>query len=184
VSAEQRASFRITEDVMMTCLVLAPDADFSLPIQTLFEPCEGYALEARLDELDQGFRECHARLARINSTAAEATDWLASKIDVLKDAILAQRRTSGSGLHRARVSLAVTGIGFLHPTMLPIGQPIAVHVVLEGNHDSVMAYAKVRNSRPENDAVWIGAEFEPLPPEQQRRLSRHILQLQIKQRKQ
>jgi len=169
---------------MMTCLVLAPDADLSVPIQTLFEPCEGYALEARLDELDQGYRECHARLARINSTAAEATDWLAAKLDVLKDAILAQRRASGSGLQRARVSLAVTGIGFIHAAPLPIGQPIAVHVVLEGSHESLMAYAKVRNSRTEDGAMWIGAEFEPLPPDQQRRLSRHILQLQIKQRKQ
>ena len=184
MSIEQRASFRITEDVMMTCLVLAPDADLAVPIQTLFEPCDGYALEARLDELDQGYRECHARLARINSTAAEATDWLAAKLDVLKDALLAQRRAAGTGMHRARVSLAVTGIGFIHPTTLPIGQPIAVHVVLEGNHDSLMAYARVRNARPEDDGVWIGAEFEPLPADQQRRLSRHILQLQIKQRKQ
>jgi hypothetical protein len=172
------------EDVMMACLVLAPDADLSVPIQTLFEPCEGYALEARLEELDQGYRECHARLARINSTAAEATDWLAAKLDALKDAILAQQRASGAGLHRARVSLAVTGIGFVHPTTLTIGQPIAVHVVLEGNHESLMAYARVRNSRVEDAAVWIGAEFEALPPDQQRRLSRHILQLQIRQRKQ
>jgi len=169
---------------MMTCLVLASDADLSVPIQTLFEPCDGYALEARLDELDQGYRECHARLARINSTAAEAADWLAAKLDVLKDALLAQRRASASGLHRARVSLAVTGIGFIHPTPLPIGQPIAVHVVLEGNHESLMAYAKVRNTRAEDDAAWIGAEFDALAPDQQRRLSRHILQLQIKQRKQ
>ena len=69
---------------MMTCLVLASDAGLSVPIQTLFEPCDGCALESRLDELDQGYRECHVRLARINSTAAEAADWLAAKLDVLK----------------------------------------------------------------------------------------------------
>jgi hypothetical protein len=185
VSADQRSSFRITEDVMMTCVVLPNDADLSRPIQTLFEPCEGYELESRLEELDQGYRECHARLVRVNATAAEAADWLAAKLDVLKEALLAQRRASGNGLHRARVSLAVTGIGFVHPTRLAQGQLIAVHViVLEGNHESFMAYATVRQCRPENDALWIGAEFEPLPPDHQRRLSRHILQAQIKQRKQ
>jgi hypothetical protein len=184
-NADQRSSFRITEDVMMTCLVLPGDADLSQPIQTLFEPSDGYELESRLEELDQGYRECHARLARVDSTAAEATDWLAAKLDVLKEALLAQRRASGTGLHRTHVSLAVTGIGFVHPAPLAQGQLIAVHViVLEGNRESFMAYAKVRQCRAENGAQWIGAEFEPLAPDHQRRLSRHILQAQIKQRKQ
>ena len=185
VSADQRSGFRITEDVMMACIVLPTSADLSLPIQTLFEPADGYELESRLEELDQGYRECHARLARLDATAAEATDWLAAKLDALKDALLAQRRATGNGLRRARVSLAVTGIGFEHPTHLAQGQPIAVHVIaLEGNHESFMAYAKVRQCRPETDALWVGAEFEPLPADHQRRLSRHILQTQIKQRKQ
>jgi len=61
VSADQRNSFRITEDV---------------------EPCEAYEMEARLEELDQGYRECHARPARTDATAAEAADWLAAKLDV------------------------------------------------------------------------------------------------------
>jgi len=170
---------------MLACVVLPNDADLTRPIQTLFEPCDGYELESRLEELDQGYRECHARLARIDSTAAEAADWLSAKLDALKDALLAQRRAAGNGLHRARVSLAVSGIGFEHPVRLEQGQSIAVHViVLEGNHESFMAYAKVRQCRPENDMLWIGAEFEPLSPDHQRRLSRHILQAQIKQRKQ
>jgi hypothetical protein len=183
--ADQRASFRITEEVMLACVVLPNDADLSQPIQTLFEPSEGYELESRLEELDHGYRECHARLVRLDPTAAEAADWLSAKLDVMKEALLAQRRAAGNGLRRARVSLAVTGIGFEFAARLAPGQPIAVHViVLEGNHESFMAYAKVRQCRPENDALWIGAEFEPLPPDHQRRLSRHILQAQIKQRKQ
>ncbi len=184
MSADQRTSFRITEDVMMACLVLAPDADRSRPVHAWFEPADGFALEARLDELDQGYRECHARLVRINATAAEAADWLAAKLDALKDAVLSQRRNAVAGLQRARVSLAVTGIGFPHPRELALGQAIAVHVVLDGSHESIMAYAIVRNCRAENDGQWIGAEFDGLSADQQRRLSRHILQSQIKQRKQ
>ena len=103
VSADQRNSFRITEDVMLACLLLPDDADLTKPIQSLFEPCEGYEIEARLEELDQGYRECHARLVRIDATAAEAADWLAAKIDVLKEALLAQRRASANGMRRARV---------------------------------------------------------------------------------
>lgn len=184
VNADQRSGIRISEDVMLACVVLPSDADLARPIQTLFQPGEGYELESRLEELDQGYRECHARLARIDATAAEATDWLSAKLDALKDALLSQRRVAGNGLRRTRVSLAVTGIGFEHPTRIAPGQPIAVHVVLEGNHESFMAYARVRQCRPENDAIWIGAEFEALSPDHQRRLSRHILQIQIKQRKQ
>jgi len=184
MSADQRASFRIAEDVMMACLVLPPDADQTRPVHTWFQPDDEYALESRLDELDQGYRECHARLARINATAAEATDWLASKLDALKDAVLAQRRSAGGGLQHARVSLAITGIGFLHSSELAVGQALAVHVVLDGNHESIMSYAQVRNCRPEDGRHWIGAEFTTLAADQQRRLSRHILQLQIKQRKQ
>ncbi len=156
------------------------------PIQSLFEPCEGYELESRLEELDHGYRECHARLARLDPTAAEAADWLSAKLDVMKEALLAQRRAAGNGLRRTRVSLAVTGIGFEYAIALAARpDSIAVHViVLEGNHESFMAYAKVRQCRPRTTALWIGAEFEPLPPDHQRRLSRHILQAQIKQRKQ
>jgi hypothetical protein len=82
VSADQRNSFRITEDVMLACVLLPDDADLTKPIQSLFEPCEAYEMEARLEELDQGYRECHARLARTDATAAEAADWLAAKLDV------------------------------------------------------------------------------------------------------
>ena len=184
VSADQRNSFRITEDVMLACLLLPDDADLAKPIQSLFEPCEGYEVEARLEELDQGYRECHARLVRIDATAAEAADWLAAKLDVLKEALLAQRRASGNGMRRARVSLAVSGIGFAYAMQLPVGQILAVHLVMEGNRESFMAYAHVRQCRPDDDAFWIGAEFEPLSPDGQRRLSRHILQAQIKLRKQ
>ncbi len=148
------------------------------PSRHYFEPSEGYELEARLDELDHGYRECHARLARLDPTAAETADWISAKFDVLKDALLAQRRTAGNGLRRTRVSLAVTGIGFEYATRLSSGQSIAVHViVLEGNHESFMAYATVRNCRAENDGFWIGAEFESLSAEHQRRLSRHIFRL-------
>jgi hypothetical protein len=184
MSADQRNSFRITEDVMLACVVLPDDADLSTPIQTLFEPSEGYELESRLEELDQGYRECHARLARIDATAAEAADWLAAKLDVLKEALLAQRRASGEGVRRTKVSLAVTGIGFAYAAQLAIGQILAVHLVMEGSRESFMAYARVRQCRLDDDALWIGAEFEPLSPDTQRRLSRHILQAQIKQRKQ
>lgn len=169
---------------MLACLVLPDDADLNKPVQSLFEPCEGYELEARLEELDQGYRECHARLARIDATAAEAADWLAAKLDVLKEALLSQRRASGNGMRRTNVSLAVTGIGFSYAMSLPIGQILAVHLVMEGSHESFMAYARVRQCRPDEDALWVGAEFEPLSPDTQRRLSRHILQAQIKQRKQ
>jgi hypothetical protein len=61
VSADQRNSLRITEDVMLACLLLPDDAELTKP---LFEPCEGYEMEARLEELDQGHRECHAHFAR------------------------------------------------------------------------------------------------------------------------
>ena len=109
---------------------------------------------------------------------------MAAKLDVLKEALLAQRRASGNGMRRARVSLAVTGIGFSYATQLPIGQILAVHLVMEIGHESFMAYARVRQCRPDDDAMWVGAEFEPLSSDTQRRLSRHILQAQIKQLKQ
>jgi hypothetical protein len=184
VSTDQRTSFRITEDVLLACIVLSDDADLSKPIQSLFEPCEAYEMETRLEELDQGYRECHARLARIDPTAAEAADWLSAKLDVLKETLLAQRRASGNGMRRTSVSLAVSGIGFRYAMQLPVGQILAVHLVMEGSHESFMAYARVRQCRADDDALWIGAEFEPLSPDTQRRLSKHILQAQIKQRKQ
>jgi len=168
----------------MACLVLPSGADLTRPIHSLFEPSEAFELESRLQELDQGYRECHARLARVDATAAEATDWLAAKLDVLKEALLAQQQAHGNAARRVRVSLAVTGIGFVHSVELTSGQPLAVQVIFDPPRESFMAYAKVRQCRPEDAQFWVGAEFEPLSPDHQRRLSRHILQAQIKQRKQ
>jgi hypothetical protein len=184
VSEDQRNGFRITEEVMMACLVLPSGADLTRPIQSLFEPSEALELESRLEELDQGYRECHARLVRVDATAAEATDWLAAKLDVLKEALLAQHHAQGNTARRVCVSLAVTGIGFAHPVQLTSGQPVAVQVIFDAPRESFMAYAKVRQCRGEDAHFWVGAEFEPLSPDHQRRLSRHILQAQIKQRKQ
>jgi anti-sigma factor RsiW len=45
-------------------------------------PSSRCQLESRLEELDQGNRECDARLARIGATAAEAADSLAARLDV------------------------------------------------------------------------------------------------------
>lgn len=168
----------------MACLVLPSGADLTRPIQSLFEPSEALELESRLEELDQGYRECHARLVRVDATAAEATDWLAAKLDVLKEALLAQHHAQGNTARRVCVSLAVTGIGFAHPVQLTSGQPVAVQVIFDAPRESFMAYAKVRQCRGEDAHFWVGAEFEPLSPDHQRRLSRHILQAQIKQRKQ
>jgi hypothetical protein len=62
---------------MLACVVLPDDTDLRKPIQSLFEPSEGYEMETRLEELDQDIASGHARLARIDATAAEAADWLA-----------------------------------------------------------------------------------------------------------
>jgi hypothetical protein len=180
---DRRTAFRITEQVLFTCVPLSRDTDPAQPVQGLFDADHG-ELDARLAELDQGYRECHARLARIDATVAEACDWLSAKLDLIYDALHAQRAAAANGLQRTTASLGITGVGFPYATALPVGQRIALYIIYGTHQESLQAYATVRQCQTRAGENMIGAEFDELSSEQHRRLSRHILQAQIKAKKQ
>src|SRR5262245_15276000 len=83
LDTNQRASHRIEEDVLLAWRTIEADAD----AHRVFEPSALAELTQRLQQLDQQFRECHARLARVDAVAAEAIQLLDAKVSALRDAV-------------------------------------------------------------------------------------------------
>jgi hypothetical protein len=179
VAEEKRTAYRITEDALLDVRRVAAGADPTKPAESLFDIGIQADALTRLNELDQGFRECHARLAREAATAAEACNWLAAQIDLLKDIIIATSVRSDSSLRRGTVSLGANGLGFTYDQALPVGTVFAFRLVLLPQHEAVLGYARVRQVRAEDGTYAIGAEFVDLASDHQRRLNRHMLKSQI-----
>jgi hypothetical protein len=178
MDAEKREAFRITEEALLAVVGVTPDARARVPVETHFQSAANVDAIARFADLDQGFRECQARLARIDAVAAEACDWLAAQIDLLRDAMFSA--TGGDrGLRRGLVSISATGLGFEHPEKFGAGAAVAVRLVLLPQHEPIVSYARVRQSRERGDAHFVGIEFVDLAAEYQRRLNRHMLKAQI-----
>jgi len=187
---EKREAFRISEEALLAVVgvsadvVLAADAHARVPVETHFQSAASADAIARFAELEQSFRECQARLARIDAVAAEACDWLAAQIDLLRDAVFAATGQDGN-LRRTRVSISATGLGFEHPARWTAGDTVAVRLVLLPQHEPVVAYARIRQvraARAQGAGCFVGIEFVDLALEYQRRINRHMLKAQINTR--
>ncbi|NJN52090.1 MAG: PilZ domain-containing protein [Gammaproteobacteria bacterium] len=98
---------------------------------------------------------------------------------MLKDIVLASSLRVESSMRREQVSLGANGIGFLHDERIGVGEIVAFHLVLLPQHEAVLGYARVRQSRRIADRSILGVEFIDLGDDHQRRLSRHMLKAQI-----
>jgi len=190
---EKRDAYRISEEALLA-VVPVPAGAAHAPVESHFQSSANVDAMARFAELDQGFRECQARLARVDAVAAEACDWLAAQIDLLRDAVI----TAPGADHDVRrivVSISATGLGFEHDAELDPGTLLAVRLVLLPQHEPIVSYARVRQRRdrprkqthraPEKPAngCFVGIEFVDLALEYQRRLNRHMLRAQISTRR-
>jgi len=175
---EKREAFRISEEALLAIVAVPAGAHSRIPVETHFQAAANVDAIARFAELDQSFRECQARLARIDAVAAEACDWLAAQIDLLRDIVFAAG-ANDRGLRRGLVSISATGLGFTHAERLEPGTPLAVRLVLLPQHEPIVSYARVRQARAGDDGFRLGVEFIDLALEYQRRLNRHMLKAQI-----
>ena len=180
--ANQRASHRIEEDVLLAWRAIEADAD----PHRVFEPSGLAELTQRLQQLDLQFRECHARLARVDAVAAEAIQLLDAKVSALRDAVAqaeAQRGDGAPQLERVHASIGATGIGFPAQRALGLGATVALHVVLLPQRESIIARGRVTQCRTIEGGWYLGAEFADLSEHDQRRLTRHVLKAEITRRK-
>ncbi len=180
--SNQRGSHRIDEDVLLAWRTIDAGAD----PHRVFEPSGLAALTQRLQHLDVQFRECHARLARIDAVAAEAIQLLDAKLSALRDAVAqseAPRDDETPRLEKIRASIGASGIGFVSSRAVPVGTAVAVHVVLLPQRESIIAGGRISQSRSVDGGTFLGVEFVDLADEDQRRLTRHVLRAEISRRK-
>ena len=180
--SNQRASHRIEEDVLLAWRPIDADAD----PHRVFEPSGLAELTQRLQQLDLQFRECHARLARVDAVAAEAIQLLDAKVSALRDAVAQAEAQRGDGmpqLERVHASIGATGIGFASPRALALGAAVALHVVLLPQRESIIARGRICQCRAVEDGFFVGVEFGDLTEQDQRRLTRHVLKAEITRRK-
>lgn len=182
MSDEKRAAYRITEDALVDIKPVPAGHDLAKPVESLFDTGVAADSMSRFSDLDKGFRECHARLARQDALAAETANWLAAQIDLLKDIVLASNLRAESNMRYVQVSLGANGIGLTYESSIPVGSIVAIHLVLLPQHEAVLGYACIRQCRADSSQFAIGAEFVGLGEDYQRRLNRHMLKSQISSR--
>ncbi len=176
---EKRNAYRITEEALLAVKPVPAGHDIGRPAELLFDLGVAADVKSRLADLDKGFRECHARLARHDALAAEAVDWLAAQIGVLKDVLFATTLETDNHLEREVVSLGANGIGFHLSQPQPNRGLVAFHLVLLPQRETLLGYGRVRQCRAVGDRFAIGVEFVELADDYQRRLNRHMLKSQI-----
>ena len=180
MTVEQRTAFRIDEQAVVYCQPLVADADTSRAPESWFSQGAVSTLTSAFDELDQHYRECHARLARIEPVAAEACEWLNGKIDALHAAVSdLVADPEFDDRPPQKISLAAAGVGFVWSDTMNVDSTLVIRLLLLPGREAITSYARVRQCRRDNNVWWIGVEFENLSADQERRLSRHLLKRQI-----
>lgn len=166
MSDDRRTSVRRDATLPFTWQTTTATASLAELCRQLDVPA-ALALQSRMAELDEELR----RLAgALDARTADALRVLDGKVALLEEALLAQSRLPPQRL----LTVSADGLGFVEADPVPVGEWIAVHLVLPVSYHLVCR-ARVTRCEPAEHGFGIGAAFVDLGPPAGRRLTRYAI---------
>ena len=166
----RRESHRVEGEVLMRCQRALADDDAMDPVHE--------RLRNRLYDLESDLQTSLLRLRREAPAVVNAFELLAAKVDVLADAVDAVVTTSSStDLERRRVELSASGIAFDSKTGFEAGDNVQLSIVLLPQMEAVNTCGCVVRAERQRDAWRVSVQFENLSTDGERRLYRHVMNL-------
>ncbi len=180
--AERREFFRVEDRVILRYCQVPPAMAGQKTAESYFENSEVFSLMRELRALDHENNNVLRTLAEHNRELGTYLKALNRKIDLVANAMAAlddQRQ----GNVPLSVSLSEGGIAFIADTALPVGELLALELVLLPQHTALALFGEVVDNRNEVPPR-IAVSFVRLRDADRQVLAKHSLQVQISAKRQ
>ena len=182
---EKRQYFRIQQDVIFNFNCVNTDAVNHVSPEQHFDHAGTLGLLSQFQQLDNDSHSILEHIRKENLPVADYLDMLNQKINLLSQQMLANEAVSANDTESGRIDLSQGGIGFTTSHPIGIESWIAVKLVFLPTYIGLLTYAQVtRNQLQEDGSYLIGARFHQINEEQERILSRQVMQTQIVEKRQ
>ncbi|MGH1484972.1 MAG: PilZ domain-containing protein [Cellvibrionaceae bacterium] len=182
---EKRQFFRIQQDVIFNFKCVNTDSVTHISPEQHFDHASALGLFSQFQQLDN---DSHATLEHIrkeNLPVADYLEMLNQKMNLLSQQMLANEAVSVNDTDSGRIDLSQGGIGFTTSHPIGIESWLALKLVFLPSYIGLLTYAQVtRNQLQEDGSYLIGARFHQLNEEQERILSRQVIQTQLVEKRQ
>ena len=177
---EKRQFFRIQQDVIFNFKCVSTDAVTHITPEQHFDHSTALGVLSQFQQLDN---DCYATFEHIRQNDQTVAGYLAmlnQKINLLSQQMLANEAVSANDSESGRIDLSQGGIGFTAPKPIGVESWLAVKLVFLPSYVGLLTYAQVsRNQLQDDGSYLIGARFHQLNKEQERILSRQVIQTQL-----
>ena len=183
--SEKRQFFRIQQDVIFNFKCVNTDAVTHISPEQHFDHAGSLGLFCQFQQLDNDSHAILEHIQQENQAVARYLTVLNQKINLLSQQMLANDAVAASDTESGRIDLSQGGVGFTTSHPIGIESWLAVKLVFLPTYIGLVTYAQVtRNQLQDDGSYLIGARFHQLNEEQERILSKQVMQTQIVEKRQ
>lgn len=181
--SEKRQYFRIQQDVIFNFKVVSTDDVCHINADQHFDHADALELVSQFQRMDN---DCNGLLNQIKQEQPITASYLEiinQKLNRLSQQLLAHEAVAVNDSESGKIDLSLGGIGFNSDRMIGVESWLAVKLVFLPAYVGLITYSQVTRTQAQEDGSWlIGARFHQLNNEQQRVLSRQVMQAQFESR--
>lgn len=180
--AERRERFRISDTAILQVTEVEEAEVLAIPASEIVNSSGTFNLVNQLSAVDQDNKALLRSIGDQNPNLAAYLEGLNKKFDLVSSAVVETVLTDEHELQS--IDISEGGIGFRHEQKLEIGKLFAIQIWFKQAQLGLTAYIKVvANNRTISRGHHISAAFVNLPDNEQSIISKHIMQLQLKQQR-
>lgn len=178
---DRREFFRVEDQLILRYRSVPQEAVGHMPAEHHFDNSELFQLLRELRQIDLEHNNVLRALSEQNRELGTYLKSINRKIELVASALAVVDQTQQKQLPQ-RVAISETGIAFLADTELTPGSYIALELILLPQHTGLALYGEVLANREQTTGNTV-VSFVRLRDSDRQLLARHILQVQIAQKR-
>lgn len=182
---ERREFFRVHDKVLLDYIPVSAATVEKGIIPPAFAATSGYAMMRELAAIDQENNRLLHSISLANRELELYLRGVNRKIDLIAS-MLARDEDADNPQHPVRVTLSEAGLSFTATKSASVDSHLTLQLTLLPNHISLVLFARIIScdKNDNNDSFSIGCQFINTGAGDQQLLAKHIMQVQLKQKRQ
>jgi hypothetical protein len=180
---ERRNFFRIEDTVLMRYQPIDENSALANHIPSLFKEDPGYSLMQELMEIDRDNNKFLRAIGEKNYELEAYLKGLSKKLDLIAAKVVeSDEKAAHQEPHY--ISISEGGLSFVSPIEYAHDSYIALQMTLLPSHHSLVLFTRVINCSVSDNGYSIALSFVQLKDTERQIITKHIMQLQMAQRRQ
>ena len=182
---ERREYFRVEDVAQLRYIQIDEPSALAGRIPSEFQDEIGYSLIRELQRIDRDHQQYLRAIAEKNRDLETYLKAINRKIELIVSHLASD---NDNGATMQQISLSEGGIGFPSTTPLKLGTYLAIQITLQPSHLTLVLFTRVLECQIATDnsgePFSVSAGFIGLNEEDRQTIARHIMQVQLAQRRQ